>query len=305
MTGSTAFYLEFLMNIIESIPNHSLRVFSLEYSLVPESRYPIQLQELAFAYEHILTTTSSENIILSGDSAGATIILSFLMHISRPCQDLKAPSLALATPAAMILISLWCQIDSRHNSTSRPIKDVDEDFLDSKVLDEYARLYTATTEPKLHPSLIFPLGFYGTAVIRLCRQLLRPPYAAKRIARARIAVMDTKSDARDSETHSALCRSPYRNPFAALHYEEWLKKSLPRDCLIIYGCKETMADEIMAFSNGLKRLGNGNIKILSRWKLGWHAWPMVAMYLGKDAEETESGVKVLVEYITRVMHIKN
>ena len=304
MTGSTAFYLEFLINIINVIPNHSLRIFALEYSLVPEARYPVQLQQLALAYEHILKTTSPENIILAGDSAGATILLSFLLHIARPCPDLKAPSPALATAAAIILISPWCQIDSKHTSTSRSVSSVDEDFIDTDMLDEYARLYTGATKPKDTHSLVFPVWFYVTALTRLGLQLMHPPYTSKWISSAKVAVMESKSDWRDSDIHSALCMSPYRNPFAVLEHEEWLQKALPKECLVIYDGKEMMAGDIMAFTDGLKKATNGNVEINTRWRLGCHAWPMVAMYLGENAEETESGVTVIGEYITRVLHIR-
>lgn len=306
MEGSTAFYLEFLINIVNSIPNHSLRIFSLEYSLVPEARYPTQIQQLALAYEHILTTISPDNIILAGDSAGATIIFSFLLHISRPCPDLKSPSPVLSAPQAIILISPWCQIDWRHSSTStsRPAKPIDEDFLDATMLDEYARLYTEATDPKSSPSWIFPLRFYLTAFGNLGHQLMNLPYTSKWITRAKLAVLQSGYDPRASDVHTSLCNSPYRNPFAALQHQQWLRDSLPKNCLVIYGEKEIMAGDIIAFTRDLKKVSKGNIEVHSRWKLGWHVWPLVAMYLGKDTSETESGVKVIGEYIKRVMDIK-
>jgi hypothetical protein len=79
---------------------------------------------------------------------------------------------------------------------------------------------------------------------------------------------------------------------------------LPKDCLVIYGGKEFMAGDIMAFTDGLKKATHGIVEVHTRWKLGWHAWPIVAMYLGKDTKETESGVNLIGKYITRVMHIK-
>ena len=222
MKGSTAFYLEFLINIVKSIPNHSLRTFSLEYSLVPEARYPTQIQQLALAYEHILMTVSPENIVLAGDSAGGTIIFSLLLHISRPCPDLKAPSPTLAAPKSIILISPWCQIDSRQAFTSLPLRQVDEDCLDAAMLDEYALLYTEATNPKSPPSLTFPLRFYLMAFANQYRQLLNLPYTSKWITRAKLAVLQSGADPRVLDVHSSLCNSPYRNPFAALRHEEWL-----------------------------------------------------------------------------------
>jgi len=65
-----------------------------------------------------------------------------------------------------------------------------------------------------------------------------------------------------------------------------------------------MAGDIIAFAKDLEKVSKGNIEVNSRWKLGWHAWPMVAMYLGKNTNETKSGVKVTGKYIKRVMDIK-
>lgn len=300
MVGSTAFYLEFLVNITDAIPNHSARIFSLDYSLVPESRYPTQLQQIALAYEYLLTTTTADKIIIAGDSAGASLLISFLLHINRPCPDVSTTR-ELSTPAAMLLISPWCHIDSKHASTSPPATSGDEDFLDTAMLAEYARLYTGATTLNSSPSLVFPVQFYITALKALCRQLMDPPYTSKWITRAKLSVLESRQDPRDSSIHSYLCKSPYRNPFAVLDYPDWLSEALPKTTMVIYGGKEIMAGDIIEFTDGLKRACKGTVEVHSRWKLGWHVWPLVLMYLGNDSEETESGVRLIADFITRVM----
>src|SRR5579862_1596176 len=104
--------------------------------------------------------------------------------------------------------------------------------------------------------------------------------------------------------HSQMCISPYVNPFAAIHDPEWLAESIPSNVLVIYGAKEVMAGDIAEFTKWLEKVSRGEIEIRSRWKKGWHVWPLVLMYLGKDSTETESGVKMIAEYITSVMNIK-
>ena len=299
--GSTAFYLEFLMHIIEAIPHHSARVFSLDYSLAPESRFPTQLQELAFAYEYLISTTSADKIIIAGDSAGAALLISFLLHIIRPCPDLKSPTRPLSTPGAMLLISPWCHLDSYHVSTSRPARAADEDFLDTAMLDEYARLYTGATTPQSSLPLLFPLQFYIAAFKGLWSRLLNPPYTSKWITRAKISVLESRQDPRDSSIHSYLCKSPYRNPFAALDYSEWLSDALPKEIMVIYGGKEIMAGDIIEFTNELKAVSKGSVEVHTRWKLGWHVWPLVVMYLGKYPDESESGVNLIAGFITRII----
>ena len=301
-SGSTAFYLEFLMNVVETIPNHALRIFSLDYSLVPEARYPTQLQQLAKAYEYLLSSTPADKIVIAGDSAGASLLLSFLLHIIRPCPELEAASRPLSTPAAVILISPWCHIDSRHTPTSSA-KAADEDFLDTTMLDEYARLYTGATRPQSSSSLLFPFQFYIAAFKGLCRQLFDSPpyYTSKWITRAKLSVLESRQDPRDSAIHSYLCKSPYRNPFSALDHPDWLAQALPSNAMVIYGEKEIMAGDIIEFITGLKKVSRGEVEVHTRWKLGWHAWPMVVMYLGKDLTETRSGVNLIADFITRTM----
>ena len=299
--GSTAFYLEFLMNIVDTIPNHAASIFSLDYSLVPEARYPTQLQQMAHAYEYLLSKTPADKIVIAGDSAGASLLLPFLLHIVRPCPELETTSHPLPTPAAVILISPWCHIDCRRTPSSSA-KVADEDYLDTTMLDEYSRLYTGVTDPQSSISLLFPFQFYIAAFKGLCRQLLDSnPYTSKWITRAKLSVLESRQDPRDSSIHSYLCKSPYRNPFAALEHPDWLAQALPSNAMVIYGEKEIMAGDIIEFITGLKKVSRGKVEVHTRWKLGWHAWPMVVMYLGKDLEETGSGVNLIADFITRTM----
>jgi len=60
---STVFYLEFLMGIVDTVPGHSIRVFSLYYSLALEARFPTQLQQIAEVYRYLLTQTSQRMLL--------------------------------------------------------------------------------------------------------------------------------------------------------------------------------------------------------------------------------------------------
>lgn len=291
------------MGIIHSIPNRSLTIFSLDYSLVPEARYPTQLQQVVTAYKYLLTVASSDKIIVAGDSAGASILISFLLHIVRPNPALGAPSHPLSTPAGVILISPWCRLDSYHESRSHPANTVDEDYLDPAILDEYARLYTGATIPQSPLPILFPLSFWLSALKGLINALFDPPYTSKWLTLARIAALESHQDPRDAPIHSYLCKSPYRNPFAALDYPDWLADALPQNTLVIYGGKEAMASDILEFTDGLKRLSKGSVRVETRWKLGVHSWPVMDMYLGLNTDETQCGVLLIAEYVTKVMRI--
>jgi acetyl esterase/lipase len=300
MVGSTAFYQEFVMNIIRAIPGHSARTFSLDYTLVPESRYPEQLQQVALAYAYLLSTTSANNIVMAGDSAGASLILSFLLHIAKLCPDLDPPTGPIPPPASIVLISPWCRVDSGHLRS--PSILLDEDFLDTEMLDEYARLYTGSSVAQPYLSLLFPVQFYIAAFKNLFLQLFNPPYTMKWITLAKLKALESTRDPHDSQRHTALCESPYRNPYAALQHPEWLAEALPKNMLIMFGEKEMMAGDIIEFARVLKKVSKGNVEVQSRWRLGWHAWPMALMYLGRDTEETETGINLIAEFVTRIMY---
>ena len=71
-------------------------IYSLDYTLAPERRFPAQLDELVAALEYLIATFNRP-IILLGDSAGAALALSIL---------LSHPRLAGHVDAA-VLISPW------------------------------------------------------------------------------------------------------------------------------------------------------------------------------------------------------
>jgi acetyl esterase/lipase len=293
------------MNMVQAIPGRSIRVFSLDYSLVPEARYPTQIQQIATAYEYLLTKTSAEKIIVGGDSAGASLLLSFLLHLARPNPDI--PPKALPAPASLILISPWVNIDSHlHTPKTTPSTAViDEDFLNTGMLGEYARLYTGASTPRPRLPLVFPLQFCFVVLKGLCRQLLDPStYSTKWITRAKLTVLEYQKKPDDLAIHTHLSASPYRNPFAALDHPKWLAEAIPANTLLIYGEKEIMVHDIRRFAEGIKDVcqdaGNGkNVQVVSRWRKGWHAWPLVLMYLGSCAKETDAGIDILAEFITR------
>ena len=125
------------------------------------------------------------------------------------------------------------------------------------MLDEYARLYTGVITPQSTLSLLFPLQFYIAAFKGLCSQFLDPPYTSKWITRAKLSVLESRQDPRDSSIHSDLCKSPYRNPFAALDLPEWLGDASSKKTMAIYVGKEIMAGDIIEFTERLNSVSKG------------------------------------------------
>jgi acetyl esterase/lipase len=79
-----------------------LRVFSLDYRLAPENRFPAALDDAVAAYQWLLEKGLPANAIsLAGDSAGGGLVLSLL---------LRARDMGLPLPACEVCFSPWTDL---------------------------------------------------------------------------------------------------------------------------------------------------------------------------------------------------
>ena len=138
--GSAYFYLEFLLAYVTLLRPYYRNpcAFALEYTLVPDATYPTQLTETIAGYKYILSRISgspkkaASRICFGGDSAGATLLLSLLLHIA------DQGSLKLPPPAYATLISPWPTLTTHlHKPTS-------SDFISPSSLHLYASQYAST-----------------------------------------------------------------------------------------------------------------------------------------------------------------
>ncbi|KAI3336463.1 Alpha/Beta hydrolase protein [Xylariaceae sp. AK1471] len=155
--GSSYFYLEFLLSWLDLLKKAGYdnpSIFALEYTLVPDNSFPKQIEEAIAGYEHVLLTVGdSRRVCVSGDSAGATIILSLLLHLANMDRHVdmidRVAKWRLAKPTLAVLISPWVTLvsDRHHNTRS--------DYLDTRHLHIYAQEYsgdgTSSDDPLLSP----------------------------------------------------------------------------------------------------------------------------------------------------------
>ncbi|KAI2474623.1 Alpha/beta-hydrolase [Pyrenophora tritici-repentis] len=131
--GSSYFYLEFLLAWVALLKSAGYRnpaLFALEYTLVPDAMYPTQLHETVAGYEYVLSLAhSSTRVVVGGDSAGGTLMLSFLLYLS------EHTKLRHQKPGLAIMISPWVTIVSRNN------RNTESDYLNSASLEQYGRQY--------------------------------------------------------------------------------------------------------------------------------------------------------------------
>jgi acetyl esterase/lipase len=145
--GSSFFYMEFLLawvTLLKSAGYRNPALFALEYTLVPDETYPTQLHETLAGYEYVLSLAqSSTRVVVGGDSAGATLILSFLLYLNGHSE------LRHQKPGLAIMISPWVTIVSQNN------RNTASDYLNSSSLELYGRQYignkAAATDPMVSP----------------------------------------------------------------------------------------------------------------------------------------------------------
>ena len=120
---------EFMFQIVSAFESKgkSAAVLMLSYDLAPGAVYPRQLQQAASLLNHVLNKLEilPQNILLTGDSAGANLALSLLSHISHPHPSNTIPQVQLSAPLrGAVLISPWISFDTSTPSfTSNKYKD--------------------------------------------------------------------------------------------------------------------------------------------------------------------------------------
>lgn len=71
---------------------------TFNFRLAPEHRFPCALEDAVKVYNHLLTETPDSNIVVSGDSGGASLAFALA---------LKLRELGLPQPAALVGMSAW------------------------------------------------------------------------------------------------------------------------------------------------------------------------------------------------------
>jgi acetyl esterase/lipase len=151
--GSPYFYLEFLLAWQSMLSDSGFRnpaIFALEYTLVPDSTFPTQLQEVIAGYNHVVSMVGdASRVCVGGDSAGGTIMLSLLMHLANTTHDAEntdgTGAWRLTPPRMAAFISPWVTLMTPNH------RDTASDFLDIDSLQKYALDYCGIQVPPDDP----------------------------------------------------------------------------------------------------------------------------------------------------------
>lgn len=143
--------------------NLGAKVFSLDYSLAPENKYPSALNEALFAYEWLISNGyDSEEISLCGDSAGAHLAAS-LTHYLIANNHSKPQSQLLIYPMCDPSCSSESQtlFEENYLLTKKAMIWFWDKLINSEdnIDDEYLNLMKVNLENKLPKTIIVTAGF--------------------------------------------------------------------------------------------------------------------------------------------------
>lgn len=143
--------------------NLGAKVFSLDYSLAPENKYPSALNEALFAYEWLISNGhGSEEISLCGDSAGAHLAAS-LTHYLIANNHSKPQSQLLIYPMCDPSCSSesYTLFEENYLLTKKAMIWFWDKLINSKdnIDDEYLNLMKVNLENKLPKTIIVTAGF--------------------------------------------------------------------------------------------------------------------------------------------------
>lgn len=160
---ASEFMFEFIFQVVDvlSAQGKSVSALFLSYDLAPSAPYPRQLQQAASLLNHILNDLhySPENIIITGDSAGANLALSLFSHILHPHPSSTIPEVDLKgknIPAA-VLTSPWVDFNTESPSFA---KNKYKDCIDPLAVQQWSSAFLA--DPYPHKS---KLDNYNQAVL--------------------------------------------------------------------------------------------------------------------------------------------
>ncbi|KAL4788262.1 Alpha/Beta hydrolase protein [Aspergillus varians] len=135
--------------------NHSVAVFSLEYTLAPNAPLPTQRDQTMAAYTWLINElhVNPSKLYLIGESAGGHLILSLLTTLHQRSLSLEKPP-TLPKPAAAFLISPWVNLNPCGPDTRAKNQDLDHRSAAFKhVLERFSNLVLNGASPdylKLH-----------------------------------------------------------------------------------------------------------------------------------------------------------
>jgi len=124
------------------IDGKSLSFAIVQYDLAPEAKYPSQISQCVELLHYTLKTLGKQpsKVMLAGDSAGGTLVMSVISHLLHPHPDVNPVKLTSPLKAA-IVFSPWVSFDMKSFSV---LENQMQDPVSPEVMRGWARDYLGT-----------------------------------------------------------------------------------------------------------------------------------------------------------------
>jgi acetyl esterase/lipase len=132
--GITGFYWQFVARLMKQ---SEAQVVVADYPLAPQATYAEAYDYVDAVYQRLLETTSPDDIILMGDSAGAGLALGFAQHLRND----KGP-----LPQQLILLAPW--LDITMGNPDMQAVDNHDVMLSIEGLQQAGKAYAGMLDPK-------------------------------------------------------------------------------------------------------------------------------------------------------------
>ncbi|ODQ77140.1 hypothetical protein BABINDRAFT_163867 [Babjeviella inositovora NRRL Y-12698] len=94
-----------LTYIYRGLLNDRLSILLVDYSITPEAKYPVALNQTAYIYNQLAVKEGNTNITILGDSAGGNLAIVLMKHIKTPIEAIITTIPPEYKPQAAILVS--------------------------------------------------------------------------------------------------------------------------------------------------------------------------------------------------------
>jgi acetyl esterase/lipase len=133
-------------NAILQVKHLGLPVYACEYRYIPEHKYPKAIDDVEWGWNYVVNDLgfNPKNIIIAGESAGATYEMSLMLRLKRQGREL---------PAGCIYISGFLDFASESPSYSLnqgidPMFSIDFKAMTPLYIDDVSRVYEPEVSPK-------------------------------------------------------------------------------------------------------------------------------------------------------------
>jgi acetyl esterase/lipase len=101
---------------LHSVSIYSIQVLNLIPALVPSASFPTPLKQTVAAIEHLVSTgVQPPNLYITGDSAGANLVLQVISHILHPLEGVR-PLRLPSRIGGIFLMSPWVKLSGTDGS---------------------------------------------------------------------------------------------------------------------------------------------------------------------------------------------